>query len=323
MFVGVDGTQGSPETRRAVEMPPDHFNPYDVELPGVETIKIHGTAQLGQIPVQWMFESQEAQLDNPRLIFPFFSGFGGIKLSSEPFSNAMAQLGMGVLTIESLRKDDRSNCERLFDPHAIQLEAMDAALECLADETGIRPSLQPGGTKIVPIGHSMGGEPAISFSEQHLSQTYMTIMLATIGYGSPDIPTIARNLTRPRKVLAAVTEEFTPFLRIPEVPKNLAAVGKALGYFVVNPLRTVGEVGSCLTSDLTERSQRLHEKGVPVVYGQPIYDVLVQGLEGARSAVTVVSEIDRAGHMFVQAKPNRAAHWVLSALNTPVLADAA
>ncbi len=313
----------SPEAWRAIEMPPDHFNPYDVELPGIETVKIHGRARLGSISVEWMFESRAENLEKPPLIFPFFSGFGGIQFSSEPFSNAMAQLDMGTLTIEPIRKDDRSACERLFDPHAIQLEAMDIALEGLADATGIRLSSDVDGTKAVPLGHSMGGEPVIAFAEEHLKETYLAIMLATIGYGSPDVRSIAKNLTRPRKVVAAITEEFAPFLRIPEVPKNVQSLGKAAGYFILNPLRTVGEIGSCLTSDLTQRSQTLDENGVPVVYGQPVYDVLVQGLEGARNAVTVVSEIDRAGHLFVQAKPNRAAYWVHSAINTPVLADVA
>jgi pimeloyl-ACP methyl ester carboxylesterase len=309
------------ETWRAVEMPLEHFNPYDVSLPGVPTIKFEGTEKLGKVPVEWSFETQEHLVDNPDVIFPFFSGFGGIKMSSGPFGNAMAQLEMGTLTLETIRRDDRSCRERLFNPHKIHIEAMEAAIEGLEAETGIKISDNPGGTKVAPIGHSMGGESALRFAEANNKKAIAVILFATIGFGSPNVLSIISKI--PAGIKPAVTEEILPFINLPEVPKDLKTTAKALGYFAINPARTIGEAGSCLTSRQSERSRRLHLAGIPVIYGQPVYDLLVQGIDGARCAVSTVSEIPRAGHMVVQAKPGRAAYWVRSVLQTTAFAEAA
>ncbi len=318
---GVFNNQQLFSTWRAEETLPEHFNPYDVSLPGVPTIKFEGTVKMGKVPVEWSFETQEHLVDSPGVIFPFFSGFGGIKMSSGPFGNAMAQLEMGTLTLEPIRRDDRSYQERLFNPHKIHIEAMEAALEGLEFETGIKISDNQAGTKVAPIGHSMGGESALRFAEANNKKALAVILFATIGFGSPNVLSILSKI--PTGIKPALTEEIVPFFNLPEVPKDLKAAAKALGYFIINPARTVGETGSCLTSRQSERSRRLHNAGVPVIYGQPVYDLLVQGIDGARSAVSTVSEIPRAGHMVVQAKPGRAAFWVRSVLQTTAFAEAA
>lgn len=321
MLANICSDQQAFGTWQAEEMPPEHFNPYDVELPGVPTVKFQGAVKLGKVPVDWAFETQKHLLDSPDVIFPFFPGLGGIKMSSGPFSNAMAQLEMGTLTIESVRKDDRSYHERFFNPHKIHIEAMEAALEGLEYETGIKISDDPDKTKAAPVGHSMGGESALRFAEAHHSKTLAVILFATIGFGSPKVLSIASKI--PKGLKPAITEEMLPFFNLPEVPKDIGAAAKAIGYFVLNPARTIGEVGSCLTSKQSERSKRLHNLGTPVIYGQPVYDLLVQGLDGAKSAVSTVSEIPRSGHMIIQAKPGRAAYWVKSVLQTTELAEAA
>lgn len=321
MLANIDSVHGQPENWRAIEMPPEHFNPYDIELPDVPTVKFQGTVSIGDSPIDWSFETQEHLVDNPREIFPIFSGFGAIKDSSSPFANAMAQLEMGTLTIEQVRKDGRSFRERLFDPHKIQIEAMGVALESLQFETGIQISNEPDGTKLVPIGHSMGGEPALRYAEEHHKAILSVILFATIGFGSPNVLTILSKI--PRGIVPAIKEELLPFLRCSEVPKELRVVAKALGYFGVNPVRTIGEAGSCLTSKQGERSSNLRNSGIPIIYGQPVYDLLVQGIEGAKDSVSTVGEIPRSGHMILQAKPGRAAHWVKSVLNTTEFAEAA
>lgn len=321
MLTGDRSNQQLSDAWRAVEMPPEHFNPYDVSLPGVPTIKFEGTVKLGKVPVEWSFETQEHLVDNPDVIFPFFSGYGGIKMSSGPFGHAMAELEMGTLSLEPIRRDDRSCRERFFNPHKIHIEAMEAALEGLEAETGIKLSGEPSGTKVAPIGHSMGGESALRFAEANNKKALAVILFATIGFGSPNVLSILSKI--PTGIIPAVTEEMIPFFNLPDVPKDLQAAAKALGYFVINPARSIGEAGSCLTSKQSKRSKRLREDGVPVIYGQPVYDLLVQGIDGARSVVSTVSEIPRAGHMLIQAKPGRAAHWVKSVLQTTELAKVA
>lgn len=311
----------SPEVHVAKMMPPEQFNPYDCELPDVETLQFKGSVRLGTSRVNWIFETQERQLDEPDNIFPFYSGFGGVQFSSAPFRNALAQLGMGTLTLEPIRKCDRSIRERLFDPHKIHYEAMQSALEGLKVETGIVPSEEATGTKLVIMGHSMGGEPAVRHATNKTNETAAVILFATIGFGSPSVSSIARKI--PGGIIPAITEEVVPFIQIPEVPKNINSLSRAVGYFMLNPMRTFGEIGSCLTSDLQNECSDLHNNGVDVVYAQPVYDLLVQGFDGAANAVSTVSRIERAGHMLIQAKPARAAHFVLGALQTTKLADVA
>ncbi len=321
MLTDTTSVNKNSEIWRAIEMPPEHFNPYDIALPDVPTVKFQGTVRVGNSPLDWSFETQEHLVDNPHEIFPVFSGFGAIKDSSSPFANAMAQLEMGTLIIEQVRKDGRSIRERLFDPHKIQIEAMGIALDALQHETGIKISANPKGTKLVPIGHSMGGEPALRYAEEHHEATSAVILFATIGFGSPNVLRILSKV--PRGIVPAIKEEFVPFLKCPEVPKEFRVATKALGYFAINPVRTVGEAGSCLTSKQGDRSTNLRNIGIPIIYGQPVYDLLVQGIEGAKDFVSTVSEIPRSGHMILQAKPSRAAHWVMSVMNTTEFAEAA
>lgn len=296
------------------------FNPYDIELPNIETKKIHGQIEIvpGR-PTDWTYETavnENGEIDtNPPRVYGLFSGFGGIKASSGPFSNAMAKSGMDLLTVEPIRADDRSCKERLFDPHAIYMEAVSGALDQLKEETGISPNRRKNGTKLITIGHSMGGEPALRYAEEHHKVTEAVVLIATIGFGSPNIKEIFKKL--PSGIIPSITEEFIPFFKSDEMEISICALKKAIGYFASNPMRTIGEVGSCLTSDQNERVHRLRENhNIPTVYAQPVFDILVQGIEGARRSVDVVGNMERSGHMVIQAKPARAAKWISSALNT-------
>lgn len=293
------------------------FNPYDVAVPDIAINRIHGSVEvIAGRPTDYSFTHDETgDFDT---IFPFFSGFGGVQLSSGPFAGCMARLGMPTVTVESAREDDRSLWERLTNPHALQVEIMEAVLEDLQAQTGI--DISPTGTITIPVGHSMGGEPALRYAERNHRTTGAVVLLATIGFGSPNLLKIAQKV--PLGTPTAIREEVIPFIRSDEVDLSLGGAYKAVRYHFANPARTVGEIGSCLTSRQTERVHCLRELGIPTVYGQPVYDLLVQGIDGARSAVDVVGEIERAGHMFVQAKPGRASHWVLDAVNTIELAKA-
>lgn len=289
------------------------FNPYDVAVPDIVTISVHGQVEVipGE-PTDYTLEYPEGdQLDR---IFPLFPGFGGVKLSSGPFSNAMARLGMPTVTVEPVRSDDRSNWERLTNPHAVHVETMEAALDDLKKTIGFELSSATDGPKAIPLAHSMGGEAALRYAERNHTTTEAVILLATIGFGSPNVGKIIRKV--PVGTPTAIREEVIPFLQNGELELSVSGARKAIRYYFRNPLRTVGEVVSCLTSDQSERAHRLRNLGIPTAYGQPVYDLLVQGADGARNDVTVVGEIDRAGHMFVQAKPGRAAHWVRGALNS-------
>lgn len=295
--------------------------PFDVPHAEMPTWQLQGTTELGRLTVEYTFETLDPEQPQKHL-FTVFSGFGGIKLSSGPFSHAMALQGNSTLTIESLRKDDRSVVERLTNPHKLQIEAMSAAVEDLCNQTGMIIGAGYDETKLVPLGHSMGGEPALRFAEQEHTHTAAVLLLATIGFGSPNIPTLATKV--PAGIVPGLREEVLPFLAQKDVPKTAAAVAKAFGYFALNPARTAGEALSCLTSDQKERAWRLcHELGVAVIYGQPVFDVLVQGLDGAKDVVSSSGEIERAGHMFMQAKPARCAQWVSDAMNAMGFADKA
>ena len=293
------------------------FNPYDVAVPNVPTTQIHGSVELvpGH-PTEYTFE--HADDDQLETIYPFFPGFGGVKLSSGPFASAMARLGMGSLIMESPREDDRSNRERSTDPHKLQIETMEAVIEDLSAKLGL--DISPGATQTVPVAHSMGGEPALRYAEKNHRTTRAVILLATIGFGSPNVLKMMRKV--PMGMPIAIREEIIPFALNDELDLSLSGARKAIRYYFANPVRTIGEIGSCLTSRQSNRAHRLRDLGIPTIYGQPVYDVLVQGADGAQSSVDVVGEIDRAGHMFVQAKPGRAAHWVQDALNTVELAKA-
>lgn len=293
------------------------FNPYDVAVPDVAITPVHGSVEvIPNRPTEYTF--MHAESDGFDTIYPFFSGFGGVKLSSDPFAACMARLNMPTVVVESAREDDRTIRERLTNPHVLQVEIMEAVLEDLQAQTGI--DISPGATRTIPIGHSMGGEPALRYAERNPATTGAVVLLATIGFGSPSLLKMARKV--PSGTPTAIREEVIPFIRSDEVDLSLSGARKAIRYYFANPARTLGEIGSCLTSQQAQRAHHLRELGIPTVYGQPVYDLLVQGIDGARLATDVVGEIERAGHMFVQAKPGRAAHWVLDAVNTVELAKA-
>lgn len=294
------------------------FNPYDVALPDIVTEKIHGQVEVvpGE-PTDYTFEYQpDDPLDR---IYPLSPGFGGVKLSSGPFSNAMARLGMASLTFEPVRTDDRSIRERLTNPHAIHVQTLEAVVDDLQHTMGFELSTGRDGPKAIIVAHSMGGEPALRYAEIRHKTTEAVILLATIGFGSPNVRKIIQKV--PLGAPSSIREEIIPFLGSDELDLSFAGARKALGYYVANLPRTIGEIGSCLTSRQLKRVHRLRALGVATVYGQPVFDLLVQGADGARDAVDIVGDIERAGHMFVQAKPGRAAHWVRGAVNALELAN--
>lgn len=298
----------------------DHHNPFDIELPEIDTIKIHGNVTLpkGEETDYTLEFAEESDLDS---VFLLFSGFGGIKMSSSPFSNAMARLHMPLIHFEPIRRDNRLNKERLLNPHKIHIETMEEVLGDIEDNIGIKFGKGVDESRIGVIGHSMGGEPAIRFAEEHPEVTEEVILIATIGFGSPNILEIAKKL--PGGIVPSVKEELVPFFKSDEIDLSLSGAIKAIRYFTDNLPRTTGEVGSCLTSDQEDRVHNLRANGIPTIYGQPVYDLLVQGAEGASRSVDMVGTIKRAGHMVLQAKSGRAAWWVKSALTASQIANPA
>lgn len=306
---------------RVAEEMPHHtdggpFNPYDVELPGIETQQYHGSVEVVPgFPTEYTLETTSDTINELGLIF---SGFGGIKSSSENFSNALAQLGLPNVYWEPVRKDDRSNYERLFSPHKVQVEVVEAILKDLDERDDV---ILSNNASLTAICHSMGGEPGMQFSLSNSDRVNAVILIATIGFGSPNIFTLPYSVAK--GAIPGIKEELIPFLSTQEIDLSLSGLKKIyekgkrfISYFGDNVPRTFGEIGSCLSSDQENAAHTLRESGVRVVYGQPVFDVLVQGAKQARKCVDVVGEIERAGHMLVQAKPGRGAHWTIGALST-------
>ncbi len=292
------------------------FNPYDVDLPGIETMQLHGQVEVvpGH-PTDYTIETTTKEIDRLGLIF---SGFGGIKASSENFSNALAQLDLPNLYWEPVRKDDRSNYERLFSPHKVQVEVVEAILKDLDERDDV---ILSSNASLTAICHSMGGEPGMQFALSNSDRVNAVILIATIGFGSPNILTLPYSVAK--GAIPGIKEELIPFLATQEIDLSLSGLKnfyekskRFISYFGDNVPRTFGEIGSCLSSDQENAAHTLRESGVRVVYGQPVFDVLVQGAKQARKCVDVVGEIERAGHMLVQAKPGRGAHWTIGALST-------
>lgn len=294
-----------------VESPPRELEPFDdVPVHEVPTYTFSGTEKFGKAVCQWQFVVEQTLPANQMLIE--FSGFGGVQFSSIPYAEAVAQRGPGTLTIESIRDDGSSASERLWTPHDVQVEAMHHALQVVEKEVGIGPSTKHK-TGMIVQGQSMGGETATSFCEDRTDECDALVLFATIGFGSPSISSLIKNV--PKDIIPGITEELIPFLSLPNVKTSATNALKVVRYFVIDPLRTGGEIVSCLTSDLRHRVTELRDAGLPVMYVQPEFDALVQGGEEAERWVDLMLVMEGAGHIVLQAKPHKAAHFVLNALN--------
>ena len=294
-----------------VESPPRELERFDdVPVHETPTYTFSGKESFGKSICEWQFVIDQTLPASQMLID--FSGFGGVQFSSIPYAEAIAQRGIGALTIESIRDDDSSASERLWTPHEVQVEAMHYAVEVVQHELGIGPSSEHK-TRMLVQGHSMGGETATSFCEDRTKDCDALILFATIGFGSPTITSLIKNV--PQDIIPGITEELIPFLSLPNVKTSATNAIKVVRYFVTDPIRTSGEIVSCLTSNLRHRITNLRDDGLPVVYIQPEFDALVQGGKEAERWVDLMLVMEGAGHIVLQAKPHKAAHFVLNALN--------
>ncbi len=301
-----------------VESPPRELELFD-DAPAheVPTYTFSGTEKFGKTVCEWQFVVDQSLPTDQMMIE--FSGFGGVQFSSIPYAEAVAQRGIGTLTIESIRDDGSSASERLWTPHHVQVEAMHHAITIVEKRTGIGPGTEHN-TRLLVQGHSMGGETATSFCEDRTKECDALILFATIGFGSPSILSLLKNV--PQDIIPGITEELIPFLSLPNVRTSATNALKVVRYFVIDPLRTSGEVISCLTSDLRHRVTELRDAGLPVIYVQPEFDALVQGGEEAERWVDLMVVMEGAGHIVLQAKPHKAAHFVLNALNAlPIIGE--
>ena len=89
---------------------------------------------------------------------------------------------------------------------------------------------------------------------------------------------------------------------------------KVWRYIREDPAITAGEIISCLFSDQSERVHKLRDKGILTNYLEAEHDVLIEGIHGARGAVNLVGTIEGVGHMLLQAKPEKSADSVSSAI---------
>lgn len=238
-------------------------------------------------------------------------GFGGIKASSDPLRSELARLGVTTVSYSPARKGVTflSDLLRSQDLH---VDTINGITKRLADSsaryskhTEQRFAFDPYKQLMVP--HSMGGLAAANYAAQNPDNISAIVNLAAAGYGSPKLGALASDV--PAGIIGGIWHELRPFARTQSADQAKQLLKTVLHYYASNPSRTIGEMYSCLSTDVRPQIAQL---GNRVAYLAFKYDILIPPSEEAVSgAVNMYHEFENMGHLGPQVKPNPIARKII------------
>lgn len=284
---------------------------------------IHGVVEVGEGTTKYTFQPAAEINPLPGITVGIIPGFGGKKFTSRALRNAFADKGVGSFTYDPIRKDGKGWREHWNDPQLAHEETISAIVIDLANHVEINftdtepidnhpteTDTEVVKNKLLLLPHSMGGPAAARYAENRQQTVDSVFFLQCIGFGSPTIPQLARNV--PRKLIGSFKNEFLPFLRSGNIDIDPRYMLGVLDYYFSVPTRTAGEIRSCLTENIMDLVVSLGHAGIQTAYADGEHDILVAVTDEATDGVVHLRQkIKGVGHLGPQAKPDRIVSWVI------------
>jgi len=242
-------------------------------------------------------------LNYPGFVF-IVNGFGGYKATSRGLRSALADEGFVTCTATPPRVSDNPSWDDFRDSQSLHARVHAQVQIKLSSHP--RLAKMPNADlldadKALWLPHSMGGLSVARFVHESPDSAEGIVNLMAAGYGSPNLHRILWDV--PRNLIPALRKELVPYLSSDYIDVDIKNLYRILSYYLHNPLRTVGEIRSCLNEDVRERIADVRSTGRQVGYIAAKYDCLVPEDPSIASHVDDYVVLANAGHLVPQLKP--------------------
>lgn len=221
----------------------------------------HGTVEVPGAgdPVKYTVSVPE-KLDSP-VVHVIVPGFGGVKRSSRGLRNALASLeNLVAISFEPARGG--GIVRDLLNAQKVHADTLSAILQDLPDNEELQET--PNGHELdlsqaVLLPHSMGSLSATERARLYPDETQSVIYMGSVGLG----PKVMLGFI-PRLLMSSSQDVAGKYAQGKLVPgaNRLDLAYRAARYYLLNPRRTVGEIGSCFTADIRKPVRLLDILGV-------------------------------------------------------------
>lgn len=236
-----------------------------------------------------------------RVIVP---GFGGVKrLSRELRDDLAGQENSAALSYEPARHGGYAR--DLLDSQKLHFDTLTAILQDLPDNEQLLDT--PNGDKldfkrVVLLPQSMGGLAATKRALKYPDETEQVIYMGSIGLEEPRVMFgfVGRLLESTGRDTAS---KFVHGKLIPDASR-LKTAYQVGSYYLRNPVRTAGEIGSCFAADIRRPVQLLPDLGVKtgaLYFGEDkLVPPTLEVMEAASHIVQICELIEDFGHLAPQ-----------------------
>lgn len=268
------------------------------------TQKFHGSVRVPGMreDIGWTLEVPEDYVAYEGLVL-LIPGLGCIKRYSRGERHANAVAGEPTISYEPPRLSTNT-AEDILHADKLQGRAADAVLsnvQLLFKGLPVVPNadhIDP--HRVTLSSHSMGGYAATNVGLWRSGEIDAAIYKAAAGFGSPSWRALHQ------LKLGRTVGEIIDYLDSEQVEVTPRNIWRSVHYFARNPGRTLGEVVTCLTRDITEEVVALGEEDVPTAYLGFEHDGLVpvQPVEPTiRKVVDIFELMPGMGHLAPQRYP--------------------
>lgn len=255
-------------------------------------------------PVKYSVSVPET-LDSPvvRLIVP---GFGGVKRSSRGLRDSLAaQENVAAISLEPARYG--GIWRDLLDPQKVHFDTLTAVLQDLPDNKRLAEA--PNGNRLdlsqaVLLVQSMGGLAGTERARLYPDETESIVYMGSVGLETRVMFGLVG-----RVIGSAGHETAGKFVAGKLVPgaRRLSLAYQVGRYYTRNPVRTIGEIGSCFQADITRQVRLLGELGVgtaALYFGDDKVVPVTEEIIAATGALVDICEVmEGVGHLAPQRHP--------------------
>jgi pimeloyl-ACP methyl ester carboxylesterase len=236
-------------------------------------------------------------------------GFGGFKSSSRGLRNSLSQhQGTAAISFEPPRQGRL--LEDLFDAQRLHTDTIDAILDDVAYNEQLQDidsAAQLDLSSVVLDPHSMGSLSATRYALAHSQNVKSITYIESVGLEDP------RPWRFMSRLLPAIIQDIGPSIakgELRDYGTHSDLLLKAIHYYGRNPLRTVGEIASCMKGDIRDSVIALKAAGVKqaMLYGDR--DPLLPAELSVNASAHLVDHCEvmpNAGHAAPQAQAQRVA----------------
>lgn len=280
--------------------------------PDMPTTLVHGRVFVDSTLIEYTGEFPEEPSSG--VLNLIMGGFGGFKRTSRALRHAAAVRGEASISADQIRADKRSPVERLLKPQKAHIDVIEAVAYDVASRNDLKhvPNAQVYGDfmSFSAIPHSMAGLSAMRFAARHPDKVLDVVEIQAVGKKSPTIDQLLFSL--PQGIIDSTRHEFLPYVLGDAIDRTPRNVGRFIHYYGRNPLRTIGEMASCIRESNIEQTEKVRASGRFVAYLAGQYDILVPRTAHIAELVDLY-RVMPLGHLAPQHRAGKVADHIIDA----------